>query len=235
MIIWKDRLLLKRIMINNISVVFSTREINQDYIEHIQKTCLCDGIEILPYENNGEHSLTEIYNKGLIDAKNDIIVFCHDDLIFETRHWGKKIIEHFKKNMDYGIIGIAGTNRLVDGRWWSIRESMHGIVNHSDGKKKWTSMFSQQQGDNIKQMVVLDGLFLAINRTKIKHNFDNNFHGFHFYDLSFCLPNHLDGVKIGVVTNISVTHLSVGKTNDQWEINKKLFEYKYGEKLPIKI
>ena len=48
-------------------------------------------------------------------------------------------------------------------------------------------------------------------------------------------PNHLDGVKIGVVTNILVTHLSVGQTNQQWEINKKLFEDKYAGKLPVTI
>jgi len=218
-----------------ISIVFSTRQIDENYLDHIRKTCLSSDSEILPYENNGKYSLTEIYNKGLVEAKNDIIIFCHDDLIFETRHWGKKIIDNFTKNPDYGIIGIAGTNQLVNGKWWSLKNSMHGIVNHSNGVRKWTSMFSQPQGDDIKQMVVLDGLFFAVDRTKIKHNFDNDFNGFHFYDLSFCLPNHLDGVKIGVVTNILVTHLSVGQTNQQWEINKKLFEHKYAGKLPVTI
>lgn len=218
-----------------ISIVFSTRQIDENYLDHIRKTCLSSDSEILPYENNGKYSLTEIYNKGLVEAKNDIIIFCHDDLIFETRHWGKKIIDNFTKNPDYGIIGIAGTNQLIDGKWWSLKNSMHGIVNHSNGVRKWTSMFSQPQGDDIKQMVVLDGLFFAVDRTKIKHNFDNDFNGFHFYDLSFCLPNHLDGVKIGVVTNILVTHLSVGQTNQQWEINKKLFEDKYAGKLPVTI
>jgi len=218
-----------------ISIVFSTRQIDENYLDHIRKTCLSSDSEILPYENNGKYSLTEIYNKGLVEAKNDIIIFCHGDLIFETRHWGKKIIDNFTKNPDYGIIGIAGTNQLVDGKWWSLKNSMHGIVNHSNGVRKWTSMFSQPQGDDIKQMVVLDGLFFAVDRTKIKHNFDNDFNGFHFYDLSFCLPNHLDGVKIGVVTNILVTHLSVGQTNQQWEINKKLFEHKYAGKLPVTI
>jgi len=218
-----------------ISIVFSTRKIDEGYLDHMRKTCLCNDSEILWVENNGDYSLTEVYNKALVEAKNDIIVFCHDDLIFETRHWGKKIIDHFKNNPDYGIIGIAGTNQLVDGRWWSLKSSMHGIVNHTNGVRKWTSMFSQPQGDDIKQMVALDGLFFAVDRTKIKHNFDNDFNGFHFYDLSFCLPNHLDGVKIGVVTNILVTHLSVGETNQQWELNKKLFEEKYADKLPVSV
>jgi hypothetical protein len=218
---------------NKISIVFSTRKIDERYLDHIRKTCLCADAEILPYENNGEYSLTEIYNKGLAEAKNDIIIFCHDDLIFETRHWGKKMANHFANNPDYGIIGIAGTNRLIDGRWWAIREAMHGIVNHSDGIRKWTSMFSKDQGSQIKRMVALDGLFFAVDRTKLKHNFDNEFNGFHFYDLSFCIPNHLDGVKIGLVTDITVTHLSIGVTNQKWEDNKKLLEKKYAGKFPM--
>ena len=96
-------------------------------------------------------------------------------------------------------------------------------------------MFSQPQGNKIKQMVILDGLFFAVDKTKIKHGFDEDFNGFHFYDLSFCIPNHLDGVKIGVITDIMVTHLSVGMTNQKWEDNKTLLEKKYVDKFPIKI
>jgi glycosyltransferase involved in cell wall biosynthesis len=221
---------------NKLSVVFSTRSISNGYVKHIEKTCGYDNVlEVLPYENNGEHSLTEIYNMGLKEAKGDIIVFCHDDLIFETLEWGKKLLQHFNNNPEYGIIGIAGSNHLVDGKWWSLRESMHGIVNHTDGFRKWTSMFSRPQDGIVKEMVVLDGLFFAIDKTKIKHEFDTDFSGFHFYDLSFCLPNYLDGVKIGLTTDIILTHLSVGQTNQKWEDNKKLFEDKYSNKLPVKI
>ncbi len=84
-------------------------------------------------------------------------------------------------------------------------------------------------------MVVLDGLFFGIDKTKIKHTFDEEFHGFHFYDLSFCLPNYLDGVKIGLTTQIRITHLSIGQTNQQWEGHKLRFEEKYKDKLPIRL
>jgi hypothetical protein len=219
----------------SMTIAFSTRSISDTYVEHIKKSCACPNLELLIYQNNGEKSLTEIYDDVLKVAKNDIIVFCHDDLIFETPYWGKKLIKHFKRNSDYGIIGIAGTNQLVDGKWWTIREAMYGIVNHSDGTKKWTSNFSKSQGNQIKQVVTLDGLFFAINRLNLKCGFDKDFRGFHFYDLSFCIPNHLNGVKIGVITDILVTHLSVGMTNQSWEENKKLFEKKYVNKFPITI
>lgn len=218
-----------------LTIVYSTRNIDLNYLDHVKKTCGLDNHEILAYKNNGEQSLTELYNQALNVAKNDIIVFCHDDLIFETNDWGKKLLNHFKKNPRFGIIGLAGTDHLINGMWWAVKESMHGIVNHTDGTKKWTSNFSQDQGDKVKDMIVLDGLFFAVDRRKLVHHFDEDFKGFHFYDLSFCFPNYLDGVDVGVITNIRVTHMSIGETNDMWEENKKLFEKKYGDELPIKI
>jgi hypothetical protein len=220
----------------SLTLVFSTKKINEAYVEHIKKTCGLEDLELLITENNGEKSLTEVYNDALNKAKNDIIVFCHDDLIFNTPYWGKKLIKHFNRNPKYGIIGVAGTNNLIDGTWWSIKKSMHGIVNHTDGFNKWASVYSQPQGNKIKEMVVLDGLFLAVDKSKLKHKeFDPTFKGFHFYDLPICLNNHILGVKVGLITDIRLTHLSVGQVNEQWYDNKTLFESKYKDLLPKKI
>jgi glycosyltransferase involved in cell wall biosynthesis len=218
-----------------ISVIFSTRKDKPEFIDHIKKTSGAPDIDIIQIINDGEMSLTEAYNKGLGQAKYDIVVFCHDDIIFETRSWGRKTRDMFKKNPDYGIIGIAGTTDLVDGRWWTIKESMNGIVSHQHEGKKWTNRYSEDQGKKLKDVVVLDGLFFAVDKTKIKHKFDEEFHGFHFYDLSFCFPNYLDGVKIGLTTYIRVTHLSIGQTNAQWEGHKTRFEEKYKDKLPVRL
>ena len=37
------------------------------------------------YENPNGVSLTKIYNKGLSESTNDIVVFCHDDIIFNKK------------------------------------------------------------------------------------------------------------------------------------------------------
>ena len=179
-----------------VSVIYSTRKDKPEFIEQIKKTSGVHKIEIIQIINDGEMSLTEAYNKGLEESNNDIVVFCHDDIIFDTKNWGRKLTSIFKKNPEYGIIGIAGTTDLVDGRWWTLKESMNGIVSHQHEGKKWTNYYSKDQGNKITDMVVLDGLFLAVNKNKIKHTFDEDFHGFHFYDISFCFPNYLDGVKI---------------------------------------
>jgi hypothetical protein len=216
-----------------ISVVFSTRKIDENFIEHVKKTCMYKGVEVLPYENNGEYSLTEIYNKGLNDASSDIVVFCHDDVLFETKNWGEKVLKAFEKNPEYGILGVAGTDHMISGMWWEIRNSTHGTVKHTDGTKVWVSKYSQNYGNELKEMIVVDGLFIAVNRTRIKNIFDTQFKGFHFYDLPFCLSNHINGVKIGLISNILILHKSVGQVNEQWGENKTLFEEIYGNQLPI--
>lgn len=216
-----------------ISIVFSTRKIEDTFINHIQKSCLHKGVEVLPYENNGEFSLTQIYNKGLIEAKSDIIVFCHDDIIIETKNWGDKLLKAFNKNPDYGILGVAGTNHLINGMWWQIRNAMHGTVKHTDGIKVWENKYSENYGNQIKEMVIIDGLFIAVDRKKLNFNFDERFSGFHFYDLSFCLKNYLEGVDVGLISNIKILHKSIGQVNEQWSNNKNLFEEIYRKELPI--
>ena len=52
------------------------------------------------------------------------------------------------------------------------------------------------------------------------------------------LKSIVDGdkdVKIGVIADISVTHLSIGQTNEQWEENNKQFEEKFKDVLPIRM
>ncbi len=220
-------------MSNKISIVFSTRKIDEKFVDHLKKTCLHKGVEVLPYENNGEYSLPEIYNKGLKEASSDIIVFCHDDVVFNTKNWGEKVIKAFNRNLEYGVLGVAGTTHMVDGMWWRVRKAMHGCVKHTDGTKTWENKYSESYGNQLKEVVAVDGVFMAVDRRRIVFGFDQRFEGFHFYDIPFCVENYLEGVDIGVMSNIEIVHKSVGLTNDEWEKNKKLFEEIYGEYLPI--
>ena len=61
-----------------ISIVYCTRQSNPEYKEHLIKSSgLAKNIEVIEIINKGE-SLTKAYNRGLKQAKNDIVVFCHD-------------------------------------------------------------------------------------------------------------------------------------------------------------
>lgn len=207
---------------------------NEDFKQHIKKTCGVNDVEIICFENKNKYSLTQAYNIGLNNSKNDIVVFVHNDIIFETPSWGKKILNHFKSN-NHGILGVAGTTDLVNGQWWASRERMIGIVNHLHEGKKFESKYSNSFGDKIIDVAVIDGLFIAVDKTKLKSTFDERFDGFHFYDIPFCVANKSLGVDIGVIFDVRLTHKSVGQTNQKWEENKLKFEDLYKELLPIQL
>jgi GT2 family glycosyltransferase len=224
---------------NNLTVVFSTRKLEESYVKHIKDTCGIKDIQILSYENPNGTSLTEIYNKALAESTNDVIVYCHDDLIFNTKKWGRKILKHFD-NTDYGIIGLAGTRKMPEsGRWWDDinqpTSNMVGIVKHSNEGKTWESGYSNSYGHNIIPVVITDGVLFVVHKERIKNNFNKDINGFHFYDIDFTFRNHLEGVKIGVITDIRITHLSMGQTNNEWEENRKLFVERYKDNLPSEV
>jgi glycosyltransferase involved in cell wall biosynthesis len=218
-----------------ITIGYSTREHNPKFIEYLKKSSGNKKIEVIEKINNGEKSLSQVYNEILEESKTDIVVLCHDDIYFDTTSWYYKLKTHFD-NTNYGILGVAGTTEMPSsGQWWETRRKMIGIVNHESGGKKWTSKYSEDLGKSIGETVIVDGVFIALSKSRIKHNFDEEFKGFHFYDIGFCFKNQIEGVKVGVISNIRITHKSIGQTNEQWEENKNLFAQKYGEHLPVKI
>jgi hypothetical protein len=216
-----------------ITIGYSTRSPKPEYFEMLKTSCGVDS-EIVEVINNGEKSLSEVYNEIISKSKTDIIVLCHDDLIFETKNWGKKLLQDYEKS-DYGIIGLAGGVYLPEsGKWWEIPVTMRGIVNHQKDGKKWESKYSHNE-NKISPTILVDGLFISLDKRKIKKTFDETMKGFHFYDLSFSFSNHLERVKVGVTYNVRVTHLSIGETNDQWEENRSFFVDKYKSNLPHKL
>lgn len=217
-----------------ISVVFSTRKENNGYQNHIKKTVGVKGCEIIEIVNDGKYSLTEAYNKGLKQSTNNVVAFIHDDLILPNG-WGKKMLTHFN-NSDYGILGVAGTTDMSEtGQWWKDSTKMVGIVKHSHNGRTWESKYSANFGKDIIETVIVDGLFFVVNKNRIKSNFSEDIKGFHFYEIDFTFNNHLNGVKVGVVFDVKLTHKSIGQTNEEWEKNRLNFVEKYKDKLPYNI
>jgi GT2 family glycosyltransferase len=222
-----------------ITVVISTRKKEEAYLTRISETAGTQ-VEILCYENNNQYSLTEVYNKGLSESTNDIVIFMHDDLLFEgNSRWGQKIEQAFESS-EYGILGKAGTTHFPkSARWWEDAGAMCGRVYHQQlhpktGKLvRWASEYSGHLGNNIAPVVVVDGLFFAVHKQRIKHQFDESIKGFHMYDIDFCLANYLDGVKIGVMFNFDIIHKSIGETNQEWEMNRVKVAEKYVGKIPL--
>ena len=66
---------------------------------------------------------------------------------------------------------MAGTTNMPkSGMWWEDRTKMYGIVNHESDGKKWESRYSDSLQNEIKEVVVVDGVFIAINKSFYRHS-----------------------------------------------------------------
>lgn len=220
-----------------ITIVYSTHRdslYNAKFKQHLIQSVGLKDVQILEYQNNNEFSLSQIYNRGISESLHNIVVCLHNDVRLETG-WGKKLLSDFQKNSEYAILGKAGTCYFPESGvyWEKMHTTMVGqVYHHPEGQNKWLSKYSAKLPEVIP-VVSLDGLFIAFDKTKIKHHFDETIGKFHFYDHPFCLSNFLDGVKIGVVTSFDITHQSVGKPNEEFWLSKEVFLEKFKDKLPI--
>lgn len=227
-------------MADKITIVFSTREKNEkteNFVEMLQDTCGCAAdINVLV---NGEGvGLSQIYDSILHSdtVKTDIVVFIHDDIEFLKKGWGKEIIKLFNENPDYGIIGVAGSAQFdKNGAWWNYKKR-YGQVLHRHEGRSWLTAFSPLLGHDLEEVCVVDGLFIAVDKTRLKASFDLNLKYFDFYDVAFCLDNFLTKeCKIGVTTNIRLAHNSVGELKPTWYEGRNYIKEKYDKVFPIDI
>jgi len=220
-----------------ITVIYSThkdQEFNNKFKQHLLQTSGVKNIQIIEYINNNEFSLSSLYNKGIQESEYNIVVCCHNDIKLE-KNWGKKLLQDFDSNPDYGIIGKAGSCYFPEsGIYWErMTQTMVGqVYHHPKDSKKWINRYSPKLPFLIP-VVTIDGLFISFDKTKIKHGFDESIGKFHYYDHPFCLANYLDGIKIGVTSSFEITHESIGQPNEEFFTSKDVFLKKYGDKLPL--
>lgn len=195
-------------------------------------------LEIIFIEENTS-SLSEVYNQAFDMARNNIVVFTHDDVVPLKQDWGKDLIELYESNQEYGIIGVAGSKHYgLDDKleWWYQKNGLVGMIFHGTEEKSFFSLFKPfNLKSDIEEVSVIDGVFISCRKDKITENFDKSIEGFHFYDIDFCLSNrNRKTCKIGVTSNICLRHESTGKPNEQWVSNGLKIKEKHKDKLPLK-
>lgn len=223
----------------SLTIVFSTRQIDPAFAAHVRASAGVKDAAILAYENPGSQSLASLYNRGLHEARSDIVVFVHDDVHFDTQGWGRRLIAEFSSSR-FGILGVAGTTDLVvdeAGRaaaWWQWGARQVGRITHEIGDKREATRYSNIFNQPVP-VVCVDGVFMAVHRQRIKASFDERFTGFHFYDIPFCLANHCRGVAVGVSFALKLTHYSAGTPGQDWDQARRLFSERYAEHLPCAV
>lgn len=220
-----------------ITIIYSTHKdevYNNNFKNNLIRSVGLNDVQILQYQNNNQYPLSEVYNKGIKESIFDIVVCLHNDVKMET-NWGKKLVKDFQDNPEFGIIGKAGSTYFPESGiyWEKLPLTMVGqVYHHPEGQKKFLSKYSPKLPFLIP-VVSIDGLFMAFNKTKIKHQFDETIGRFHFYDHPFSLSNYLDGVKIGVTSSFEIIHESVGQPNEEFFRSKEIFLNKFKKHLPL--
>ena len=227
-------------MDTNIGVVICSKKTNDEikpFIDHVKDTCGCNSHVYFIHNPEGV-SLSMIYADMVTskDVSEKILVFIHDDIEFLRNGWGAEVLRLFNENKDYGIIGVAGSAQFDEnGAWWNYEKKFGQVMHRSEGKS-WLTVFSPLLEKDLQEVVVIDGLFMAVHRGRIGDNFNRELAGFDMYDIYFCLSNFFNGrCKIGVTTNIRIAHNSIGRLKDTWYKNREIVNEKYGDRFPIDI
>jgi len=222
-----------------IEVITATRLSEQDFWN---TSALGISLKRIGYGNNlvlgaafnNKRGLSSLYNDYITaDTGNDIIVFIHDDVWIDDCFFVDRIVEGLKS---YDVIGVAGNQRTVPFQmgWGYIdnkftiddRANLSGLIAHGQQPLGQISSF----GVVPAACELLDGLFLAANKTALKKSgvlFDPQFN-FHFYDLDFCRTARQHGLRLGTWP-ICLTHQSSGAFgSEEWQKTYRAYIKKWG-------
>jgi len=196
--------------------------------------------EIIRIDNTINNiGICRAYNNGAHSAEYEYLCFVHEDVLFVTQDWGKKLIYHLAKP-EVGLIGVAGSSYKTSiPSSWSLPSDTR-IVNiiqysHYDDRHPIYCK-STDTNESPCEAVVIDGVFLATRKDvweKCKFD-DKLLTGFHGYDVDYSLQV-LKHYKVIVVFDILLKHFSQGNQSKQWLDNAVLISKKWKKYLPTSV
>lgn len=134
--------------------------------------------EVVPVLNFGNpYSAAEALNVGLDKSRGDIVVFCHQDVIY-YEDWVdmffERVAEIESHNHKWGVLGTAGITK---------RDDTVGVVHSVKGGLQW----QPNKRARTYEVQTVDEHCMAIKRSS-GLRFDHvTFNGFHFYGPDICL------------------------------------------------
>lgn len=223
-----------------VSLIICSREpdISQILKENIRETI---GIqyELIVLDNSqNKYSIFSAYNEGVERAQYPYLCFMHEDILYHTDNWGKRVVSHFK-NYKVGIVGIAGGHYIsnTSSSWFSSKLNSANILQSSwtNGIKTSKHIVELNYLKGLStEVVAVDGVWFCIPKSLFSTiSFDETtFNGFHFYDLDICFQTFYAGYKILVISDILIEHFSGGNCNHEWFENSIIFHNKWKNHLP---
>lgn len=192
--------------------------------------------EIILYDNRvHKKGICEVYNTSAHNAKYDYLCFVHEDVSFETKGWGQKLITFAGETEKCGVVGFAGaTMKTSHCSGWMVKDTYNRCsLKQGCSHDLWKANMSVPY----EKVVVLDGFFLFCSKQIWgKCPFDSTtFRKFHLYDLDFSLQAFIAGYQNYVCGEIDVIHKSSGTYNIEWIAETLKFHKKWEKHLPVSI
>ncbi len=145
--------------------------------------------------DDGGPKLAESYNLLAAVSDADVLVFAHDDIIFESRGWDRAVLDAL--DLGFNLVGAVGTKKYSGGLIFdSGRAHAAGKVIYRENGERVVKLMTNRS--EIEPVEAVDGMFLAVDR---KHflaigGFDTKFDGLFYYDTDLCLRSNCAVVDI---------------------------------------
>jgi len=228
-----------------ISIVISS--VNPTYLNDLSiniRETIGVPYEILSFDNrDGSSGICEVYNKGIAQAKFDIICFIHEDIIIHTQNWGRVLAEIFS-DPKVGLVGLAGStykSLAPTGYYFTGNDQLD--LNYCNVKQRYKYTDRQDGHDYFNptneldvHAACVDGVWLCASKSALNlYKFDEDLlKGFHGYDLDLSLGIN-QSLKVLVTFRILITHFSEGNFDQKWFEEILKVHQKWAFKLPLNL
>lgn len=195
--------------------------------------------EVIIIDNiTNTYSIAQAYNIGAAKSKYSYLCFCHEDIAFYTKNWGKILIDTFiaTRARLIGVLGCIVRTKIPSSVYiyTSHFNRQNQLQRHPSGR---TILCNENPfNESYSEVCTLDGLFIASTKqawmeTKFSEEYLIGFHG---YDIDFSIKNYFLG-KVIVTFNILLEHFSFGLFSMQWVNAQLLLTQIWKAKLPLQI
>jgi hypothetical protein len=200
------------------------------------------GYEVIIIDNSqNKYSIFQAYNEGVRKSIFPYLCFMHEDILFHTKDWGCKVIEHFK-NPQVGLIGVVGGHYMPQcpASWWSTQYNSGQFIQGFYDKHKYnTETIScsryKKPNETSLNVAAVDGFWFCIPRklfSVVKFD-EETFKEFHFYDTDICFQIINQNKEVRVVFDILIEHSSRGTQNGAFLEQRVICYNKWAHFLPI--
>jgi len=187
-------------MKNKVSIIcaYNNKTILNDMLLASVKQQNYDNYELILIDTEEKQflSASEALNYGASESSGDILVFIHQDITLTGNDWLSKMVA-FSEDNDYGIAGVAGTDKK------SKKFQVISTVKMGENRVNAVKYFKK-----ITEAATLDECVLIIKKKSFL-KFDNYGNTWHFYGVEYSLRMQENGEKV-VLFPLDIYHLSSG-------------------------